>query len=108
MAFANFNALPVLLLTQVWPEGRFDCYLQYFRKVHINKGDIISEWLLEASREPFWSHVGVGCPVALLGRIAALQGSLGTLPGDPWGALVSPWCHLLCRRVNLGVSWRLI
>ena len=34
-------------------EGGFDCYLQYFRKVYINKGDLISEWLLEASREPF-------------------------------------------------------
>ena len=47
-------------------------------------------------------------PVALLGHLAALQGSLGTLLGDPWGALVSLWCHLLSRRVNLGVSWRLI
>ena len=86
-------------------EGRFDCYLQYFRKVYLNKGDLISEWLLGASREPFWTHLGalVGCPVALLERLAALQGSLGTLLGDPWGALVSLWCHLLSRRVNLGV-----
>ena len=50
----------------------------------------------------------LGCPVALLQHLAALQGSLGTLLGDPWGALVSVWCHLLSRRVNLGVSWRLI
>ena len=76
------------------------------RKVYLNKGDLISEWLLEASRDPFWSLVG--CPVALLERRAALQGSLGTLLGDPWGALVSLWCHLLSRRVNLGVSWKLI
>ena len=90
---------------RIWPEGRFDCYLQYFRKVNLNKGDLISEWLLEASREPFWSHLGalLGCPVALLGYLAALQGSLGTLLGDPWGALVSLWCHLLSRGVNLGV-----
>ena len=95
---------------QVRAKGRFDCYLQYFRKVYINKGDLISEWLLEASRKPFWTHLGafVGFPVALLERLAALQGSLGTLLGDPWGALVSLWCHLLSRRVNLGVSWRLI
>ena len=86
-------------------EGRFDCYLQYFRKVNLNKGEIISEGLLEASREPFWTHLGalLGCPVALLGYLAALQGSLGILLGDPWGALVSLWCHLLSRRVNLGV-----
>ena len=95
---------------QVRAEGRFDCYLQYFRKVYLNKGDLISEWLLEASREPFWTHLGalVGCPVALLERLAALQGSLGTLLGDPWGALVSLWCPVLSRRVNLGVSWGLI
>ena len=63
---------------------RFDCYLQYFRKVNLNKGDIISEVLLEASREPFWSHLGalLGFPVALLEHLAALQGSLGTLLGD--------------------------
>ena len=75
-----------------------------------NKGDLISEWLLEASREPFWTQLGalVGCPVALLERLAALQGSLGTLLGDPWGALVSLWCHLLSRRVDLGVSWGVI
>ena len=87
------------------PEGRFDFYLQYFRKVPLNKGDIMSERLLEASREPFWSHLGalLGCPVALLEHFAALQGSLGTLLGDPWGALVFLWCHLLSRRVNLGV-----
>ena len=68
---------------QVWPQGSFDCYLQYFRKVHINKGDIISEGLLEASREPFWSHVEalLGCPMALLEYLAALQGSLGALSG---------------------------
>ena len=91
-------------------EGRFDCYLQYFRKVNLNKGEIISEGLLDASKEPFWSHLGalVWFPVALLGYLAALQGSLGTLLGDPWGALVSLWCHLLSRRVNLGVSWGLI
>ena len=78
--------------------------------VYLNKGDLISEWLLEASRESFWNHLGllVGCPVALLERLAALQESLGTLLGDPWGALVSLWCHLLSRRVNLGVSWGLI
>ena len=32
-----------------WPEGRFDCYLQYFRKVHrihVNKGYIFPEELL--------------------------------------------------------------
>ena len=83
-------------------KARFDCYLQYFRKVHINKGDIISEGLLEASREPFWIHLGplLGCPVALLRYLAALQGSLGTLLGDPWRALVSLWCHLLFVRVN--------
>ena len=90
---------------QVRAESRFDCYLQYFRKVYINKGDLISEWLLEASRKPFWSHLGafVGCPVALMELLAALQGSLGTLLGDPWGALKSLWCHLLSRRVHLGV-----
>ena len=90
---------------QVWPEGRFDCYLHYFRKVDINKGDAISGGLLEASRDPFWSHLEalLGCPVALLEHLAALQGSLGTLLGDPWGALVSLWCHLLSRSVNLGV-----
>ena len=95
---------------RVWPEGRFDCYLHYFRKVYVNKGDLISEWLLEASREPFWIHLGalVGCPVALLERLAALQGPLGTLLGALWGAPVSLWCHLLSRRVNLGVSWGLI
>ena len=93
-----------------WPEGRFDCYLQYFRKVNLNKGEIISEGLLDASKEPFWSHLGalLGCPVVRLEHLAPLQGSLGTLLGDPWGALVSLWCHLLSRRVNLGVSWRLI
>ena len=94
---------------RIRPEGRFDCYLQYLRKVYINKGDLISEWLLEASWEPFWTHLGslLECPVALLGHLAALQGPLGTLLGDPWGALVSLWCHLLSRRVNLGVSWDL-
>ena len=98
------------MTAQVRPEGRFDCYLQYSRKVYINKGDLISEWLLEASWEPFWSHLGalLGCPVALLEHLAALQGSPGTLLEDPWGARVSLWCHLLSRRVNLGVSWRLI
>ena len=52
-----------------------------------------------------WTHLGVllGCPVALLGHLAALQGSLGTLLGDPWGALKSLRCHLLSRRVHLGV-----
>ena len=52
-----------------------------------------------------WSHLGalLGCPVALLERLAALQGSLGILLGDPWGALVFLWCHLLFRRVTLGV-----
>ena len=56
-------------------EGRFDCYLQYFRKVYINKGDLISEWLLEASREPFWTlwepFWGVqwrSCSILLLSR----------------------------------------
>ena len=66
---------------RIWPQDRFDCYLQYFRKVALNKGDIISEGLLEASKEPFWSHLGalLGCPVALLEHLAALQESLGTL-----------------------------
>ena len=50
----------------------------------------------------------LGCPVALLQHLAALQGSLGTLLGDPWGALVSLWCNVLSRRVNLGVTWGLI
>ena len=73
-------------------EARFDCYLQYFRKVYLNKGDLISEWLLEASREPFWSHLGalLGCPVALLGHLAALQGSLWECPRGSLGrAIVS-------------------
>ena len=72
----------------------------------VRKGEI-SEWLQKASREPFWSQLGaiVGCPVALLERLAALQVSLGTLLGDPWGALLSLWCRLLSRRVNLRVSW---
>ena len=57
-----------------------------------------------------WTHLGalLGCPVALLGHLAALQGSFGTLLGDPWGALVSLWCHVLSRRVNLRFSWGLI
>ena len=86
-------------------EGRFDCYLQYFRKVNLNKGEIISEGLLDASKEPFWSHLGalLGCPLVLLEHLSAVQWSLGPLLGDPWGALVCLWCHLLSRRVNLGV-----
>ena len=64
---------------QVWPQGRFDFYLHYFRRVYINKGDLISEWLLEASREPFWNHLGglLGCPVVRLEHLAPLQGPLG-------------------------------
>ena len=53
---------------------------------------------LESFGNPFAVSSG-----ALLGHLAALQGSLGNLLGDPWGALVSPWRHVLSRRVNLGV-----
>ena len=79
-----------MLSRRLRAEGRFDCYLRYFRKVTLNKGDIISEWLLEASREPFWSHLGalLGCPAALLEHLAALQESLGTLGGRASVSLV--------------------
>ena len=57
-----------------------------------------------------WNHLGalLGCPVALLGHLAAFQGSLGTLLGDLLDALVCLWCHFLSRRVHLGVSWGVI
>ena len=63
-------------------EGRFDCYLQYFRKVYINKGDLISEWLLEASREPFF----------------------GLIWEPFWGVQWRSWGILLLSRGPLGLS----
>ena len=89
----------------------FDCYLQYFRKVHrihVNKDTSFQKSFCGPPGKllgMIWSHLDplLDCPVALLGHLAAFQGSLGTLLGDPWGALVSLWCHLLSRRVHLGV-----
>ena len=71
---------------QVRVEGRFDCYLQYFGKVNLNKGDIISEGLLDASKEPLWNHLGPfwgvkwrSCGLLLLSRgpLGISQGILG-------------------------------
>ena len=64
---------------QVRAEGRFEYYLQSFRKVNLNKEDLISEWLLEASREPFWNNLGdlLAVQWRSWGILLLLRGTLG-------------------------------
>ena len=74
MLFALLSRGPpkrVVLSRRVLPEDRFDWYLHYFRKVHLNTGHIFREGLLEASRKPF-----------------------GDLLRAPWGAQWRSWVPL--------------
>ena len=81
-------------------EGRFECDLQYFRKVTLNKGDIISEGLLEASKEPFWSHFG-----SPFGVSSSALGASCCSPGVPWDSLGGSLGRASVSLVPLVVSY---
>ena len=87
------TALPVSVYSQVRPEARFDCYLQYFRRVQPNKGDTCLERFF-------------GGPLASLG---GLLGVLWASFGVPWDSLGVPWgsfgCPLGCLGTPFGRSW---
>ena len=75
----------------------FECYLQYFRRVHRlhrHEGYIFPEGLLGGSREPFGNHLrGLGVCSGVPG---ALLASLRGLPGGPWDVFGErPGCVLL-------------
>ena len=97
------------LLCVVWglvrqTKASFDCYLQYFRKVHrihLHRGDIFPEGFLGGSRMLFGSHLqALGVSSSVLGRLLLLswrflavsQGVLGTCSAS---VLVVSSCILL-------------
>ena len=87
------TALPVSMYSQVWPEARFCCYLQHFRRVQSNKGDTCLERFF-------------GGPLASLGVVL---GVLWASFGVPWDSLGVPWgtfgCPLGCLGTPFGHSW---
>ena len=87
------TALPVSMYSQVHAETRFDCYLQYFRRVQPNKGDTCLERLF-------------GGPLASLGGLGEV---LWASFGVPWDSLGVPWgtfeCPLGCLGTPFGRSW---
>ena len=114
------TALPVSMYSQVHAEARFDCYLQYFRRVQPNKGDTCLGGLfggplasLGGPRGSFGTPLGcLGTPLGFLGcPLGVLLVSLGVLGGafgHPLGFLRGPLEPPGVSRGGLLVSWSVV